>query len=323
MARVVRRKLMCFVVCLVACVLFLVWPLTTFSRAFSYPSTSSSPSSVYASEILTPTSYSVYFPIIYCPYTCPISSTNSYSGGTAFQYELDDPVRPASTHPDKNLEMRSYVLNTDPDLQRELVTNGPGEPVQPPQFATLFYPYRVPALTNFYQVHHWIWAPTPDPGTRAEPIADPPVTALGLGTQPGEVLHVPVSGYDIGGDGPMEVLVIYADEDTLALRYTREDSSGSPGYTVHIDNLCTDPNLLALYNSLDDPQGPRYHYVPPENRPYAYNLPNMPEGYPIGTARGNEVVVAIVDTGTFLDPRGCNEWWEIRPGYAGDCPPAR
>ena len=48
----------------------------------------------------------------------------------------------------------------------------------------------------------------------------------------------------------MEVLVIFADEDSIALRYTREDSSASAGYTVHIDNICTDPNLLALYDRM-------------------------------------------------------------------------
>lgn len=319
-----RRKLMLFATGLVVVLLSLIPLLAAPGRAASFRPTSTPPSSsIYTTTTLTSSSYYVYLSLIHRPYTCPSSSTNSYSSGTAFQYELDNPVRPANTHPDKNLAMRSYVLNTDSNLQRELVTYGPGEPVQPPQFATLFNPYRVPPLTNFYQVHHWIWAPTPDPGTRASPITDPPVTALGLQTQPGEVLHVPVSGYNIGGDGPMEVLVLYADEDTIALRYTREDSSGSPGYTVHVDNVCTDPNLLALYNSLDDSQGSRYHYVPPENRPYAYNLPNMPEGHPIGTARGSEVIVALVDTGTFLDPRGCNELWEIRPGYSGSCPPAR
>jgi hypothetical protein len=49
-------------------------------------------------------------------------------------------------------------------------------------------------------------------------------------------------------------------------------------------------------------------------------LPVLPAGKPIGVARGNELVVAVVDTGTFMDPRSCNEWWQIRPGYTGTCP---
>jgi hypothetical protein len=116
------------------------------------------------------------------------------------------------------------------------------------------------------------------------------------------------------------VIVLFADEDTVALRYTREDSAAPSGYTVHVDNICTDPNLLTLYNSLDDPGGARYTYVPPEGRPYGYDLPALPAGHPLGTARSGETVVAIVDTGAFMDTRSCNEWWQIRPGYTGPCP---
>jgi len=255
----------------------------------------------------------VYLPFIARPYTCPTTSNNQYSGGIAYQYDRDDPVRPAYNHADKNIELRSYSLNADPYLRCELIDYGCSDPIQPPQFATLFAPYRVPTFVNCYRVYDWIWAPSPDPGTRGDPIADWPVTALGLETTPGEPLHVPASGYDIGGG--MEVIVLFADEDTIALRYGREDSSAPPGYTVHIDNICTDPNLLALYNELDDPNGPRYIYVPPERRPYAYDLPNLSAGQPFGTARGTEIIIAIADSGRFMDPRSCNEWWQIRPGH--------
>jgi hypothetical protein len=74
--------------------------------------------------------------------------------------------------------------------------------------------------------------------------------------------------------------------------------------------------LLALYNSLDDPDGPRYWFPNP-----SYDLPNLPAGHPFGTARGDGIVVAIVDSGGFMDPRSCNEWWQVRPGYSGGCPP--
>ena len=130
----------------------------------------------------------------------------------------------------------------------------------------------------------------------------------------GEALRVPRSGYSIGGEPAMEVLVLYAEEDTVTLRYTRDDSSAPAGYTLHIDNICTDPNLLALYNQLDHANGPRHVYKPPEERPYAYLLPNLAESQRFGTARGTEIVVAIADTGSFQDPRSMNEWWQIRPG---------
>jgi hypothetical protein len=256
--------------------------------------------------VLTPYAY---LPFVAKPSICPPWSANEYASGTAHQYDRDDPVRPAYDHADKNIELRGYTANTDPGLERDLIDYGSDDPKQPPQFATLFDPPRVPTLAGFYQVHHWDWAASPDPGRRLGPILSPPVTALGLQTTPGEALHVPASGYDIGGG--MEVLVLFADHDTVALRYTREDSSAPPGYTIHIDNICTDPNLLALYNTLDDPSGPRYQY------PNAsYGLPNLYAGQSFGVARTSEVVVAIADTGSFQDPRSLDEWWQIRPGYS-------
>jgi hypothetical protein len=259
-----------------------------------------------------------YLPLIVGPAACQGASGQGYAGGAAFQFDRDDPVRFAFEHADKNLALRGYSLNTDSGLKRELLDFGSDDPTRPPQMATLFSPARVPALPNFYRIGHWIWGSPPDPGVRGDPVTSPPVTALGLQSSPGEALHVPSSGYDIGGG--MEVLLIFADEDSVTLRYTREDSSGSPGYTLHVDNICTDPNLLALYESLDAPDGPRYVFVPPKNRPYAYNLPTLPAGQSFGTARDSEIVVAIVDTGTFMDPRSCNEWWQVRPGYGGACP---
>jgi hypothetical protein len=129
---------------------------------------------------------------------------------------------------------------------------------------------------------------------------------------------VPSSGYDIGGG--FEAVVLFADEDTVTLAFTRFDTAAW-GYAVHIDNICTDPNLLALYNALDDPQGPRYIYVDPSNRPHDYDLPTLAAGQSIGTVGTGDPVVAIADSGTIQDPRSCNEWWQIRPGYPGACPP--
>ncbi len=245
---------------------------------------------------------------------CPTVSVNQYSAGLATQFDQDDPVRPAYNHADKNLALRSYAPNTDAGLKRELLNYGSDDETQPPQLATLFYPHHVPTLGDFYRVHDWVWASPPDPGTRGGPIMDWPVTALGMQTTPGDILYVPTSGYSIGGG--MEVIVLFADEDSVALRYAREDSAGAAGYTVHVDNICTDPNLLALYDQLDDPDGPRYVY------PNAsYDLPNLYDGQPFGVARDTEIVVAIVDSGAFMDTRSCNEWWQIRPGYSGSCPP--
>jgi hypothetical protein len=256
-----------------------------------------------------------YLPLVARPYVCPTGSANEYQGGIAYQRDFDNPVRPAAQHADKNIELRGYVLNVDPQVAHDLVDYGSDDDTQPPQLATLFSPPRVPALVTVYRVHHWDWEPSPRPGTRAGPIMDYRVTALGMETTPGETLHVPQSGYDIGGDPPMEVLVIFADEDTITLRYSRDDSAAPPGYTVHIDNVCTDPNLLMLYKEFDQVSGPRYVYKPPHERPYTYPLSNLAERQPLGTASSEEIVVAIADTGSFQDPRSLYEWWQVRPGY--------
>ena len=277
--------------------------------------------------MLTPTVYA-YLPYVASERICPTDSAHDYTSGTAYQYDQDDPVRPAWNHADKNIELRGYSRNTDAGLVRDLVDYGCDDE-DAPQLATLFSPHRVPSLEGFYRVNHWDYGPSPDPGERADPIANPPVTALGLGTTHGESLYVPDSGYDIGGG--KEAIVIYADEDTVALRYAREDTvggpprdyvpgNGGPGYVVHVDGICTDPNLLALYKSLDDPDGPRYVYVPVDERPYEYALPNLAAGKPIGVSRTDEVVVAVVDTGSFQDPRSLNEFWIVRPGYPGSRP---
>ncbi|MFN2188995.1 MAG: hypothetical protein ACK2T3_09535, partial [Candidatus Promineifilaceae bacterium] len=213
---------------------------------------------------------------------CPGTSENHYLGGLAFQVEYDDPVRPARNHADKNMELRGYQPVIDPTVYRGLVDYGLNDPTPPPQLATLFTPFRVPDFTEVYRVNSWDWASSPEPGTPGEPVTSPAVTVLGLETTPGEELRVPISGYDIGGG--MEVILLFADEDSLALRYAREDSAGAHGFTLHIDNVCTDPNLLALYTALDDPDGPRYVYKTPQQRPYAYQLVNLAESQPFGIA---------------------------------------
>lgn len=257
-----------------------------------------------------------YLPAIFSspPFSCASSSANSYASGVAYQHDSDNPVRPAYNHADKNIDLRGYTPNTDPSLVRELINYGSGDPTQPPQFATLFKPPQVPAFADFHQVHEWYWANSPAPGTRGGVLTSPPVTAVSFTLSPNEPIYVPTSGYDIGGGA--EVIVIFADENSVTLHYTREDTA-AVGYTIHIDNICTDPNLLALYQSLDHANGPRYNYPSP-----SYNLPALPAGQLIGTTGIGDMVVAIVDTGGFMDTRSCNEWWQIRPGYTGSCPSA-
>ncbi|MGQ9681645.1 MAG: hypothetical protein ACUVX9_03805 [Anaerolineae bacterium] len=265
----------------------------------------------------------VFLPLVQVPAPTPTPSCGltgaQYISIGVMQYDEDNPVRPAASHADKNLGLRGYVPNTDSDLQRDLVSyNGSTDP-SAPQLATLFSPARVPSLVGFYRVHSWIWAPSSvGPGQRGAPLTTWRVTALGFGTAPGEVLRVPQSGYMVHHNPDLTAIITFADEDSITIHWTREDTSAL-GYTLHVDGICTDPNLLALYRALDG--GARYEY---HGRGWwGYSLPALGPQQPFGTARTNQIVVAISDAGNFMDPRSCRCWWQIRPGYQGTCPPAR
>ncbi|MDJ0752230.1 MAG: hypothetical protein QNJ45_01845 [Ardenticatenaceae bacterium] len=252
-----------------------------------------------------------YLPVVQSASICPTTSNRSYASLFVTQFDKDNPVRPAVNHADKNLGLRGYIANTNPGLIKDLVDYGVNDPTAPPQLATLFSPNRVPPISGLLRIHEWQWAPSPNPGQRGGPIVTPVVSAISFDLPAGIPLRAPASGYDIGGG--MEVVIMYADEDTVALHYTREDSAAR-GYTVHVDGICTDPNLISLYNSLDRPDGPRYNYPSP-----GYALPALPAGQPFGVTSGKAVVVATADGGAFQDPRSCNDWWQIRPGYGGGC----
>jgi hypothetical protein len=109
---------------------------------------------------------------------------------------------------------------------------------------------------------------------------------------PSEPVHVPGSGYPIGQD--YEVLVLYATSERLTLKYTGEDNV-KEGYTLHLEGVCSDPNLLALYQALD---GAGRH-----------ELPALRPGQAFGRARGVRFGVAIRDAGAFMDPRSRKDWW--------------
>lgn len=261
----------------------------------------------------------VYLPLVSRGgYVCPATSTNSYYQNVIYRAETP-PIRPAEGHADKNFALRGFITITTES--KALITGqaDPQESHQPPQIGTIFTPDRVTnAAANITQVYHtylWNWGTYPDPGSRGGEDSNPAVGVLGLGATPGEVLQAPTSYYEIAfvNNKHYQAFVMYADADTIALHYSAEDSVVN-GYTVHIDNICTDPNLLALYNSLDGGgTGPRYTNT-------SFNMPYVEVGQAIGTARDNLVRVKVVDTGSTIEPRMCwNLWHWTAPGANGPC----
>jgi hypothetical protein len=167
---------------------------------------------------------------------------------------------------------------------------GPTDP-RAPQLAGLFADKRTGIFTTVYRVNHWDWASN----SRGGPITDMPVTLVGMATRLGETIHVPRAGYDIGQG--YQVLVLYASRDRITLKYTGEDTVAT-GYAIHVENICTEPKLLALYEQM--------------NAEGRGRLPALRAGQAFGRAKGSEIQVSIRDTGRFMDPRVRKDWWAGR-----------
>lgn len=216
---------------------------------------------------------------------CPATSTNQYTaipiGGPAAD-------RPDSRHGDLNLALRGYVPF---DAALNLVDiNGPADG-DAPQLAAVV-DGRAPVFTGTYRVRDWNWGCGGD-GCRGDELQDVEVSLLAMQTTPGETLRIPARGAEIYGGG-FQALVVYADPQRLTLVYTREDTVAN-GYSVHLEDLCVDPNLLAAYQA--------------GNAGGRGSLPGLHNGEAVGTARYGQVLVAIRDRGAFADPRSRKDWW--------------
>ena len=96
-------------------------------------------------------------------------------------------------------------------------------------------------------------------------------------------------------------MVLYAAERQITLVYTRDDTPAQ-GYVVHLENLAVAPELVALYRQL--------------NAAGRSRLPGLRNGEVIGSADSTFIQLAVRDTGEFMDPRSCKDWWM---GYVGEC----
>nr|MBC7245044.1 hypothetical protein [Chloroflexota bacterium] len=237
---------------------------------------------VVASLSASSPAFKVHLPLIFHSEPCQPLNGERYTTLSAYP---PGPHLPAEVHPDFNLAIQGYVPT---DAHKGLVEyDGQADPAAP-QFAGLFAEPRLPLFRLTCQVYLWDWVQM----RRGLPITNPPVTLLFLETTPGETLHVPDSGYTIGSG--CEVLVLYASEERITLKYTREDNVVY-GYTLHVEGVCVDPALLALYRAC--------------NEAGRSQLPALRPRQAFGRARNNQVGIAIRDCGTFLDPRSRKDWW--------------
>lgn len=213
--------------------------------------------------------------------------------------------RPAEQHADLNLALRGYSATAG---TLALVDYGGAADSRAPQLYTLFTDNRLPAFAGVSQVFDWDWSCNCGAGA----ITDPPVTLLDMTISGGETQRIPASGYNIGtqpnrpargvfldapGDDPnaYEVLVLYATPERVTFKYTREDNVVQ-GYTLHVEDVCVAPDLLSLYNRLDDAGRAQ--------------LPALKAGQAFATGRANTVGAVIRDQGSFMDPRSHKDWWQ-------------
>jgi LysM repeat protein len=196
--------------------------------------------------------------------------------------------RPAAQHGDINLALRGYEPTGG---QLSLIDMGGATDNRAPQLAGLFEDERTPTFSGVYRVNNWDWGRN----ARGGPITEFDVTLVGMEVQPGETIHVPGAGYDIGQG--YQVLVMYATTERLTLKYTGEDTVAT-GYALHVDGICAEPSLLKLYEKL--------------NAAGRRQLPALRAGQAFGRAIGTEIQVAIRDTGRFMDPRVRKDWWRGR-----------
>jgi len=232
----------------------------------------------------------VYLPTLFKSDPCRASTGETYGSLTVNDWESSPP---AETHPDINLAVRGYTPTTDYFLG--LIDLGSSWTETPTQLAGLFAPPRAPNILANYQVYGWDWGCNCRIGPISPP-GDPEVSLIELAATAGEPVRLPdrPGGEETLIGDEYKALVLYAGDDRITLKYTRDDHV-IWGYTLHVENVCVDSDLAALYTTL--------------NAAGRHSLPALRPGQAFGRARSNRVGVVTRDVGTFMDPRSRNDWW--------------
>jgi len=236
----------------------------------------------------------IYLPLIAQAAPTPVHPPRTY---TAIPVEPPPTDRPAAAHPDLNLAIRGFTPTTG---YLALVNYGGDTDPQAPQIDGMFDPPRLPAFRAVYQVYDWNWGCNPPDGCLGAPITAYPVTLLEMETAPNEEIRIPRRTPEIYAGG-FKALVLYAEARRLTITYTRGDTAAN-GYLIHLEDFAVNPGLVTLYQSL--------------NAAGRGELPALHNGEVIGVADQGAVKIATRDTGQFLDPRACKDWWS---DYLAQC----
>jgi hypothetical protein len=210
----------------------------------------------------------------------PATSSNSYK---LIPINGEREKRPFTEHGDLVLSLRGW----EPvDVEKALVDiDDAGIDPDAPNLGDVFGPN--PEIVAVYNVYNWDWGCL----CPAELVDESEGAFLiGLKTTPGEPIFIPTKKQDIFG-GNFFALVLYADEDSLTIKYTGE-ANVSKGYTIHYEGLYVDPNLLELFNESKGNE-----------------LPGLTLETPVGVA-SDELIIAVRDNGKFFDARSLKDWWD-------------
>lgn len=213
--------------------------------------------------------------------SCEISNT---------RYETLSVSGPAiGVNPEKNIDLNlRYRGFKQTNAPLNLVSYGPIDDRLAPQFSAMFGDNRLPGFVKTYQRYRW----DDDCNCPVDTYSPWPATVLGMRTKLNEVIGAPDSGYDIGGG--KEFMVLYAGDTGITLHVGREDELY--GYVIHIEGICVEPDLLALYRQT--------------HAAGRGELPALRARQPLGRALTDEIQVAVRDNGHFMDPRSRNDWWQ-------------
>ena len=248
------------------------------------------------------TSSVVYLPLMSNEQACPTSSENAYALVQLLENSPRPPY-PDQFHADLNLAYRGYepvtgaalALLVDPPVRSWPYSTT--KPLNAPKLSTLFNANPRPAIVSTDQVYDWDWSQS-DGGSRAGLLDNWQTTLIGLENMAGDTIFLPSRATEIYTGG-YKALVLYADETQLTVTYEHTDSVAI-GYSIHLENLCVDANLLALYRSQIMTDGLRATEL----------LPGLQNGQPLGTSRGSPLKVATRYYGNFMDPRSAKDWWQ-------------
>ncbi len=199
----------------------------------------------------------------------------------------------ADQHPDLNLDLRGFSPVSG--LPSYASDTGPIDS-KAPQLASLFgadhaiNEDQLPTVRSLYRVNDWNWndsvPKSQGKGSRGNPITDTEVTMLGFESRAGEPIYLPESGYRVDGNGNQgQILYLDRSKGEVTIAYNTSGTVAG-GYTLHLRGVDFDASLEegGLLSS----------------------------STPLGTARGNEVIVAMTDRGSFMDIRLTNHWWQRR-----------